>query len=205
MTGERVLARLRWFNERTCSALERLCAVNVAGMLIVVVLAVFARKTGFVLSWTDKIFAILLPVLAFGIAPVAYRRSVNVALNSLRDRLPAALQTPYTLLLNVVLLFLLLSALDLSMRKAGFNPAALSAVLSWVIGVDLAEIRPSRARILIPILNLPWRYVYMTIPVCIALMVLVNIEYLLGCVLRLAGRDVKAVPPHEDEAMESAD
>lgn len=131
--------------------LELLSAVNVAGMLAIVVVAVVARKSCFALPWTDKIFAILLPVLGFCIAPVAYGRSIIVALSFLRDRITGKAQTVFTLALNLALLALILVLMDLSLRKLGFNPAALSAIVHALIGLDLAEINPFTARILISV------------------------------------------------------
>ena len=57
-------------------------------MLVSVVWGVFTRLVGISAPWTEKVMLIMLPTLAFRVAPIAYRRSANVALDLLRDALP---------------------------------------------------------------------------------------------------------------------
>lgn len=176
---------LRNANRAVETVLNPLMAVIMALMLISVVWGVFARLSGITASWPDKVMVILLPTLAFVVAPIAYRRSANVSLDLLRDSLSPRMRTIHGLAMHLAILVLLLVGLDLTLRKVGIDPGPLSVLIQAVTGLDLSVIRPFAAPIRIPVLNIEWRYVYQVMPACIALMILVNIEQLLRHVLAL--------------------
>jgi TRAP-type C4-dicarboxylate transport system permease small subunit len=121
----------------------------------------------------------LLPTLAFAVAPSAYRRGANVALDLLSGLLTPRMAHVHQLAMHAALLILLMVGLDLTLRKVGVDPAPLSAAINAMTGLDLSAIRPFRAPIKIPMLNIEWRSVYMVMPASVALMILANIELLL--------------------------
>lgn len=173
------IAALRALNRAIERALNPLIAVMIALMLAMVVLTVTARLTALNAPWTEKIQLILLPTLAFAVAPVAYRRGANVALDLLSALLTPRMAHVHQLALHVAILLLLLVGLDLTLRKVGVDPAPLSATINALTGLDLSAIRPFRAPIKIPMLNIEWRSVYMVMPASVALTILANVELIL--------------------------
>ena len=164
-------------------------------MLGAVVWGVTARLIGVSAPWTEKVMLIMLPALAFVVAPVAYRRSANVTLDLLRDALPPTARNVHGLLVHLAILALLLVGLDLTLRKVGIDPGPLSVLIDAVLGLDLSEIRPFAAPMRIPIIGIMWKHVYMVMPVCIALMILANVELLLRHVLALLDADTRLAGP----------
>ncbi|NIA69799.1 TRAP transporter small permease subunit [Pelagibius litoralis] len=189
------VALLRRINLAVEAALRPLITVVIVAMLITVIWTVAARLTGFSAAWTEKVMLILLPSLAFLVAPIAYRRAANVALDMLHDALPKVLRPLHSLLLHVLILGLLLIALDLSLRKVGLKWDTMTLLLDAIFGLDLNSIRPFKARMKIPVLGLEWRYVFMVLPACITLMVAVNVEMLLRYVIGLFDPDNRLVRP----------
>ncbi len=176
---------LRNLNRAIEAVLGPVAMVLVVLMMISVVWGVFTRLVGISAPWTDKVMLILLPTLAFVVAPIAYRRSANVALDLLRDSLPPWARNLHGLVMHVAILVMLLIGLDLTLRKVGIDPGPLSALINAMTGLDLSVIRPFAPPMRIPVLNLEWRYVYQVMPFCIALMILGNIELLLRHVLAI--------------------
>ncbi len=173
------IAALRALNRVIERALNPVIAALIAVMLAMVVLTVTARLTALNAPWTEKIQLILLPTLAFVVAPLAYRRGANVALDLLSGLLTPRMAHVHQLALHGAILVLLLVGLDLTLRKVGVDPAPLSAAINALTGLDLSAIRPFRAPIKIPMLNIEWRSVYMVMPASVALMILANLELLL--------------------------
>ena len=191
----RAVAALRAVNRGIEAALRPVITVTMAAMLVTVVWTVTARLSGFSASWTEKVMLILLPSLAFMVAPIAYRRAANVALDMLHDMFPARLQRLHSLLLHILILALLLIALDLTLRKVGLKWDGMTAVLDGIFGLDLNSIRPFKARMRIPVLGLEWRYVFMVLPICITLMIVANVELLLRYFIGLFDPDNRLVRP----------
>lgn len=186
---------LRGVNRFVESLLRPVIIVVVVAMLVTVVWTVVSRLTGFSAPWTEKVMLILLPSLAFLVAPIAYRRAANVALDMLHDALPKILQRVHSLLLHVVILGLLLIALDLSLRKVGLKWDGMTQVLDSIFGLDLNSIRPFKAKMRIPVIGIQWRHVFMVLPVCVTLMILVNFELLLRYTIGLFDPDNRLVRP----------
>jgi TRAP-type C4-dicarboxylate transport system permease small subunit len=176
---------LRNTNRAVEAVLNPVCTVMIALMLFTVVWGVFARLTGISASWPDKVMLILLPWLAFVVAPIAYRRSANVSLDLLRDALSPRMRNLHGFVLHLAILVLLLVGLDLTLRKIGIDPGPLSSLINAATGLDLSVIRPFAPPMRIPVLNIEWRYVYMMMPACIFLMVLANLKHLLRHVLAI--------------------
>ncbi len=199
-----VIQVLRNVNRVIETILTPIFMVLIALMLVSVVWGVAARLTGISAPWTDKVMLILLPTLAFAVAPVAYRRSANVSLDLMRDSLPPRIRNLHGLAMHLFILVLLLVGLDLTLRKVGIDPGPLSRLIHATIGIDLSEIRPFAAPIRIPVLNIEWGYVYMVMPACILMMIIGNIELLLRHVLAILDPDLKnARPVRSLEASES--
>ena len=183
------IAALRALNRAIERALNPVIAVLIALMLTMVVLTVTARLTALNAPWTEKIQLILLPTLAFAVAPLAYRRGANVALDLLSGLLTPRMAHVHQLAMHAGILLLLLVGLDLTLRKVGVDPAPLSAAINALTGLDLSAIRPFRAPIKIPMLNIEWRSVYMVMPASVALMILANAELLLRHLLGVLDPD----------------
>ena len=197
----RAVLALRRLNRAIEAVLRPLIVACIVAMLVTVIWTVTARFTGLSASWTEKVMLILLPALAFLVAPIAYRRAANVSLDLLHDILPAAGQRLHSLLIHLGILVLLLIAFDLTLRKIGLKWDGMTAVLDALFGLDLQTIRPFKAPIKIPVLGIEWRYVYMLLPSCVLLMILVNIELLLRYVIGLfdpGNRLVRPVRSFED-------
>jgi len=191
----RAIGLLRLINRGFEAMLRPIIIVTVIAMLATVVWTVVARLSGISAPWTEKVMLILLPALAFIVAPIAYRRASNVALDMLHDMLPHFLQRVHSLLLHVLILGLLLIALDLTLRKIGLKWDGLTLVLDGIFGLDLNSIRPFKAKMRIPVLGLEWRYVFMVMPAAITLMIIVNVEMLLRYTLGLFDPDNRLVRP----------
>ena len=190
-----VILALRTVNRLIERVLNPVSALLTVAMLCTVVWTVVARLSGISAPWTEKVMLILLPVLAFTVAPVAYRRGANVALDLLRDAMPGRMRHVHSLGMHLVILVLLLVAFDLSLRKIGVNPAPLSAAIDAVTGLDLSEIRPFRARMKIPVIGIEWRTVFMVMPLGIGAMILANVELLARHALGIAHPHEPGVEP----------
>jgi len=190
-----VIGILRNVNRVVETILKPVSIVLMVLMLGAVVWGVTARLIGVSAPWTDKVMLIMLPTLAFVVAPVAYRRSANVTLDLLRDALPPRARNVHGLLVHLAILVLLLVGLDLTLRKVGIDPGPLSALINAVLGLDLSEIRPFAAPMRIPVIGIMWKHVYMVMPICIALMVVANIELSLRHVLALFDADAELAGP----------
>ncbi len=191
----RAVAVLRGVNRSVESVLRPVITVTMIAMLATVVWTVTARLSGFSASWTEKVMLILLPSLAFMVAPIAYRRAANVALDMLHDMFPTRLQRVHSLLIHILILGLLLIALDLTLRKIGLKWDAMTAMLDGIFGLDLNSIRPFKAKMRIPVLGLEWRYVFMVLPICVTMMIVVNIELLLRYTIGLFDPENRLVRP----------
>lgn len=186
---------LRGINRSVEFVLRPVIIVVVVAMLVTVVWTVAARLTGFSAPWTEKVMLILLPSLAFLVAPIAYRRAANVALDMLHDALPKALKSVHSLLLHIIILGILLIALDLSLRKVGLKWDGMTLMLDSIFGLDLNSIRPFKAKMRIPVIGIQWRHVFMVLPVCLTLMIIVNFELLLRYIIGLFDPDNRLVRP----------
>lgn len=175
----RVILALRNANRAIETILNPIAAVLTLLMLGAVIWGVVARLTGISAPWTEKVMLIMLPTLAFVVAPVAYRRSANVSLDLLRDWLSPRARNIHGLVLHLAILVMLLVGLDLTLRKIGIDPGPLSAFINAVFGLDLSEIRPFAPPMRIPVINVLWSHVYTVMPVCIGLMIIANFELLL--------------------------
>jgi len=189
-----VIRLLRAVNRLVEAGLKPLVAACTAAMLVVVVWTVVARLTGISAPWTEKVMLILLPGLAFLVAPIAYRRGSNVSLDLLVDALPLRVARAHLLAVHLLIGVVLLVALDLTLRKVGVMPVALDPVLG-ALGIDLTSIRPFRAPIKIPVLGIEWRWVYMIMPASVALMLIANVELIFRYVLGLLDPADRLVKP----------
>ena len=189
------ISGLRKVNRAAEEILKPIAWIGIAIMLVTVVLSVFGRKTGISMPWTEKAFIVMLPISAFVIAPIAYRRAANVSLDFFHDLLGGRIARLHLLVVHLVLMLLFMIGLDLTMRKIGIRFLPTEIFLDWLLGLDLASIRPFKARVMIPVLNIPWRAVYMTMPVCMALLLLANFELICRYILGLIDPNDERVRP----------
>ena len=190
-----VILALRRLNLVVEAVIRPLAWVSMTLMLFAVLLTVVARETFLFLPWTDKVSLILLPVLAFIVAPVAYRRSENVALDLFLDVLPPKVARLHALLIHLCLAVVFLIGLDLTLRKIGLRFAPLEILIETVFRLDVSSIRPFKAPLRIPTIGLEWRYVYMVMPVSFALLLLANLEIVLRLILGLVRPNEPATTP----------
>lgn len=189
---------LRNVNRAVEFVLRPVAVLLIVTMLGSVVWGVLSRLLGISSPWTDSVMLIMLPALAFVVAPPAYRRSANVALDLLGDSLSPRARGVHGLALHLAILLLLLVGLDLTLRKVGIDPGALSGLIRAVCGLDLSEIRPFALPMRVPVLGIRWSSVYTVMPICIALMILANVELLLRQLLSLLEPGERRVPPIRD-------
>jgi len=173
------IALLRNLNRAIETALRPIGAALVVAMLCTVVWGVIARLAGISSPWTDSGMLIMLPSLAFVIAPLAYRRSANVTLDLLKDSLPPRWASVHAVLMHLFILLILLIGLDLTLRKIGVDPGPLSRFIALVCGLNLSEIRPFAMPMRVPIIGIQWSTIYTIMPISIALMIAANLELLL--------------------------
>lgn len=189
------ISGLRKVNRAAEEILKPIAWIGIAIMLVTVVLSVFGRKTGISMPWTEKAFIVMLPISAFVIAPIAYRRAANVSLDFFHDLLGGRIARLHLLVVHLMLMLLFMIGLDLTMRKIGIRFLPTEIFLDWLLGLDLASIRPFKARVMIPVLNIPWRAVYMTMPICMALLLLANFELICRYILGLIDPNDERVRP----------
>ena len=190
-----VIALLRNVNRAIETVLRPIATLLTVAMLVTVMWGVISRTTGISSPWTDSLMLIMLPSLAFVVAPIAYRRYANVTLDLLKDALPPRAAGVHGFLLNLAILLILLIGLDLTLRKVGIDPGPLSGFIQLVCGLDLTEIRPFAMPMRVPIIGIQWSSIYTVMPICIALMILANVELLLRDVLTIVGVDDERVRP----------
>lgn len=185
---------LRALNRAVEWLLRPIVAVLTGLMLLTVVWTVAARLLGISAPWTEQVMLILLPWLAFVVAPIAYRRGANVSLDLVVEAMPARLARLHLLAVHLLIGVILLVGLDLTLRKVGVNPTMLGPMLA-ALGIDLSPIRPFRAPMLIPVIGIEWRTVYLAMPAAVALMLLVNVEMLLRYTLGVLDPEDRTVRP----------
>lgn len=189
------ISGLRRVNRAAEEVLKPIAWIGIAVMLITVVLSVFGRKTGISMPWTEKAFIVMLPISAFVVAPIAYRRAANVSLDFFHNLLGGRIARLHLLIIHLILMLLFLIGLDLTLRKVGVRFLPTEVFLDWLLGLDLASIRPFKARVMIPVLNIPWRTVYLAMPICMTLLLLANLELIFRYLLGLIDPTNKQVKP----------
>lgn len=149
--------------------------VAMALMVLIIMLQVFFRYVlGNALAWPDEGARFLMLWMVAVIAPTAYRWGGFVSIDMIKDLLPLRLGAVLGLLLLLVSLVVLVVGFRLGLNHVNsgwlFNSSSLKLPLEF-LGLGLVRIK------------LAW--MYMSLPVGLFLMILVNIELCLKSIAHL--------------------
>tara|TARA_R110001606_G_scaffold60229_1_gene142174 strand:- start:24 stop:611 length:588 start_codon:yes stop_codon:yes gene_type:complete len=155
-------------------------------VLIIILQVVFRYILGNALAWPDEGARFLMLWMTALIAPSAYRWGGFVSIEMVKDLLPARVGAFLSLLLLAVSLTVLVYGFQLGLNhvKSGwlFNSSSLKLPLEFV-GLGLVRIK------------LAW--MYMSLPVGLMMMVLVNVEMCLKSIAHLVDPDVELPEDHD--------
>ena len=131
------LAVLGWINGWVGRIFRGIAAALVAGMVGVVLLqVVFRYLLNNALSWTEEAAIYLMVWMTFLVAPVAYRESLNVALNLLtgwiKGRLLYLLMIVLDVLVMVLIVYLFQEAVDLIERNQRVTARTIDITMAYV-------------------------------------------------------------------------
>ncbi|MCY0092540.1 TRAP transporter small permease [Hoeflea ulvae] len=184
-----VLRPLAGLNTRLLRLGRTFAWVAMGLMVLIIMLQVFFRYVlGSALAWPDEGARFLMLWMTAVIAPSAYRWGGFVSIDMARDLLPARLGALLGLLLLAVSLVVLVYGFRLGLNHVNsgwlFNSSSLKLPLDFV-GLGLIRIK------------LAW--MYMSLPVGLAMMILVNVELCLKAIAHLI--DPAAAVPEDDDRM----
>lgn len=131
------LAVLGWINGWVGRIFRAVAAALVAGMVGVVLLqVVFRYLLNNALSWTEEAAIYLMVWMTFLVAPVAYRESLNVALNLftgwIKGRLLYLLMIVLDVLVLVLIVYLFQEAIDLIERNQQTTARTMDITMAYV-------------------------------------------------------------------------
>lgn len=154
------LAWIGRFNDVLCTIYKHIAWVLIAVMTIAVLVQVLFRY-GFnsPIAWTEEFSIFAMIWMTFLIAPIAYRRGAFVAIEIIRDLFKGRLQAALQLFLNILAMLVILSLFKHS-----------------IIYVDRGFVSTAAS---LPVSN---GWLYMSMPLGLAVMLTVGIEVLLKCV-----------------------
>jgi TRAP-type C4-dicarboxylate transport system permease small subunit len=156
-------------------------------MVLIIMLQVFFRYiVGSALAWPDEGARFLMLWMTAMIAPTAYRWGGFVSIEMVKDLLPARLGAVLSLLLLAVSLVVLAYGFRLGLNHINsgwlFNSSSLKLPLEF-LGLGLIRIK------------LAW--MYMSLPVGLFLMILVNIELCLKAIAHLIDPEAELPEDHD--------
>ena len=156
-------------------------------MVLIIILQVFFRYIlGNALAWPDEGARFLMLWMTALIAPTAYRWGGFVSIEMVKDLLPARIGALFGLVLLALSLIVLVYGFQLGLNhvKSGwlFNSSSLKLPLEFM-GLGLVRIK------------LAW--MYMSLPVGLFMMILVNIEMSLKAIALLVDPDVELPEDHD--------
>lgn len=173
------LAKLLGWLESLNSALlyagRSLAWICVAIMVVSILIQVFFRYVlNNALPWPEEVARALMMWMTAFAAPSAYRWGGFVSIDMFRDALPGVLRRVVVLALLVIALAVLAQLVDLSFSfyERGFR-------------TRMATI------------DLPRAYIYLSLPVCFVLMILVSVELVLREICRILGGDERFPDPRQ--------
>lgn len=183
-----VLVRLLSAANSTLLAIGRQIGIVMMFVMVVVILIqVFFRYVlNNALPWPDEAARFLMLWMTGLVAPSAYRWGGFVSIDMLVDMLPKRATAVVILLLLILSGAVLFVGLQLGYTHVNsgwlFNSASLKLPLDWFGGETVR-------------IKLAW--MYMSMLVGVALLLLVNVELILRCVARVIGREDELPPiPH---------
>lgn len=131
------LAVLGWINSWISRIFRNVAAALVAGMVGIVLLqVVFRYVLNNALSWTEEAAIYLMIWMTFLVAPVAYRESLNVALNLftgwIKGRFLYLLMIVLDVLVLVLIVYLFQEAVDLIERNTRVTARTMDITMAYV-------------------------------------------------------------------------
>ena len=146
-----------------------------AAMTAIILLQVFFRYVlNQPLSWTEEVSRFMMVWLTFLIAPIAYRQGWNVSIDILSSLFKGRAHYVLQLLLNVLVLVIVVTFLQILLKKGGIVAGGWGRTASSV---------PMRMF-----------WVYLAMPVGIGIMVLVAIELILDDIRHIINPQAPETP-----------
>jgi TRAP-type C4-dicarboxylate transport system permease small subunit len=189
-----ILRPLAWINTMFLRIGRNIAWVAMALMVLIIVLQVFCRYVlNNALPWPDEAARFLMLWMTGLIAPSAYRWGGFVSIDLVKDMLPAGLGRLVSLCLLFISLMVLVVGLQMGLKHVSsgwlFASSSLKIPLE-AFGLGLVRIK------------LAW--MYMSLPVGIAMMILVNIELSLKTIIGIIDPTLE-MPGDSDQQIISAE
>lgn len=189
-----ILRPLAWINTILLRIGRNIAWVAMGLMVLIIVMQVFFRYVlNNALPWPDEAARFLMLWMTGLIAPSAYRWGGFVSIDLVKDMLPAWLGQLVTLFLLFISLMVLVVGLQMGLKHVSsgwlFNSSSLKLPLE-AFGLGLVRVK------------LAW--MYMSLPVGIVMMILVNIELTLKAIIGLIDPSAE-IPADHDQTVISAE
>ena len=160
---------------------RKLAWIAIGLMAIIILIQVFFRYgLNSALPWPDEAARFLMLWMTGFIAPSAYRWGGFVSIDMLLSRLPSKMGNIASLMLLMISLLVLVVGLQFGLKHVESGWLFSSSSLKWplhLIGMEATRVK------------LAW--MYMSLPVGLALMTLVNVELIIKNFLRLWNPDLE--------------
>ncbi|HIC74190.1 MAG TPA: TRAP transporter small permease [Candidatus Marinimicrobia bacterium] len=160
---------------------RKLAWIAIGLMVIIILIQVFFRYVlNSALPWPDEAARFLMLWMTGFIAPSAYRWGGFVSIDMLLSRLPSKMGNIASLMLLMISLLVLVIGLQFGLKHVESGWLFSSSSLKWplhLIGMEATRVK------------LAW--MYMSLPVGLALMTLVNVELIIKNFLRLWNPDLE--------------
>ena len=160
---------------------RKLAWIAIGLMVIIILIQVFFRYgLNSALPWPDEAARFLMLWMTGFIAPSAYRWGGFVSIDMLLSRLPSKMGNIASLMLLMISLLVLVVGLQFGLKHVESGWLFSSSSLKWplhLIGMEATRVK------------LAW--MYMSLPVGLALMTLVNVELIIKNFLRLWNPDLE--------------
>ncbi|HIL54934.1 MAG TPA: TRAP transporter small permease subunit [Verrucomicrobia bacterium] len=160
---------------------RKLAWIAIGLMVIIILIQVFFRYgLNSALPWPDEAARFLMLWMTGFIAPSAYRWGGFVSIDMLLSRLPSKMGNIASLMLLMISLLVLVIGLQFGLKHVESGWLFSSSSLKWplhLIGMEATRVK------------LAW--MYMSLPVGLALMTLVNVELIIKNFLRLWNPDLE--------------
>ncbi len=185
------ISPLAWINTILLRIGRNIAWVCMGLMVLVIVLQVFCRYVlNNALPWPDEGARFLMLWMTGLVAPSAYRWGGFVSIDLIKDMLPLRLGRLMTLILLFFALMVLVVGFQLGLKHVQSGWLFASSTLKLpleVFGLGLVR------------LKLAW--MYMSLPVGIAMMILVNIELSLKTIVGLIDPTIEVPGDHDQQAI----
>ncbi|HIO36304.1 MAG TPA: TRAP transporter small permease subunit [Candidatus Marinimicrobia bacterium] len=160
---------------------RKLAWIAIGLMVIIILIQVFFRYgLNSALPWPDEAARFLMLWMTGFIAPSAYRWGGFVSIDMLLSRVPSKMGNIASLMLLMISLLVLVIGLQFGLKHVESGWLFSSSSLKWplhLIGMEATRVK------------LAW--MYMSLPVGLALMTLVNVELIIKNFLRLWNPDLE--------------